>query len=80
MVTVVDEAHLLKKETLEEIRFMLNCRMDSMNPMALSLWGRMSSGISWSSRHMLPSGRESISNVHCRHSVYLIASNISRHI
>ena len=40
VVTIVDEAHLLKKETLEEIRFMLNCQMDSMNPMALILVGQ----------------------------------------
>lgn len=40
VVTIVDEAHLLKRETLEEIRFMLNYRMDSMNPMALILVGQ----------------------------------------
>lgn len=40
MVTIVDEAHLLKRETLEEIRFMLNCHMDSMNSMALILVGQ----------------------------------------
>jgi len=37
VVTIVDEAHLLKRETLEEIRFMLNYQMDSLNPMALIL-------------------------------------------
>ena len=40
VVTIVDEAHLLAKETLEEIRFLLNYRMDSMNPMALILVGQ----------------------------------------
>ena len=40
VVTIVDEAHLLRRDTLEEIRFMLNCRMDSMNPMALILVGQ----------------------------------------
>lgn len=40
VITVVDEAHLLAKETLEEIRFLLNYRMDSMNPMALILVGQ----------------------------------------
>ncbi|XOQ25467.1 MAG: AAA domain-containing protein [Mitsuokella multacida] len=40
VITIVDEAHLLKKETLEEIRFMLNCHMDSQNPMALILVGQ----------------------------------------
>lgn len=40
VITVVDEAHLLAKETLEEIRFLLNYRMDSMNPMGLILSGQ----------------------------------------
>ena len=40
VVTVVDEAHLLDKETLEEIRFLLNYKMDSLNPMALVLAGQ----------------------------------------
>lgn len=40
VITIVDEAHLLAKETLEEIRFLLNYRMDSMNPMALILVGQ----------------------------------------
>lgn len=40
VVTIVDEAHLLAKETLEEIRFLLNYRMDSMNPMSLILTGQ----------------------------------------
>jgi type II secretory pathway predicted ATPase ExeA len=32
VVAIVDEAHLLEKETLEEIRFVLNFKMDSMTP------------------------------------------------
>lgn len=40
VVTIVDEAHLLRRETLEEIRFLLNCKMDSQNPMALILVGQ----------------------------------------
>ena len=40
VVTIVDEAHLLDKETLEEIRFLLNYQMDSMSPMALILVGQ----------------------------------------
>lgn len=40
VVTIVDEAHLLAKETLEEIRFLLNYRMDSLNPMSLILVGQ----------------------------------------
>ena len=37
VVCVLDEAHLLEKETLEEFRFLLNYRFDSMSPMALIL-------------------------------------------
>lgn len=40
VVTVIDEAHLLDREMMEEIRFLLNYRMDSMNPMALILVGQ----------------------------------------
>jgi len=40
VVTIVDEAHLLDRETLEEIRFLLNYKMDSLNPMALILVGQ----------------------------------------
>ena len=39
-VCVVDEAHLLDKEMLEEIRFLLNFRMDSQSPMSLILVGQ----------------------------------------
>lgn len=40
VVCIVDEAHLLDKETLEEIRFLLNYQMDSISPMALILVGQ----------------------------------------
>lgn len=39
-VVVVDEAHLLDKEMLEEVRFLLNFRMDAQSPMALVLVGQ----------------------------------------
>jgi len=39
-VILIDEAHLLSKEMLEEIRFLLNFRMDSYNPMGLILMGQ----------------------------------------
>ena len=39
-VVIVDEAHLLPKEMLEEARFLLDYRMDSENPMALILSGQ----------------------------------------
>lgn len=39
-VIIVDEAHLLSRETLEEIRFLLNFQMDSESPMALILAGQ----------------------------------------
>ena len=37
---ILDEAHLLDKETLEEFRFLLNCNFDSESPMALILVGQ----------------------------------------
>jgi type II secretory pathway predicted ATPase ExeA len=40
VVCVLDEAHLLDKETLEEFRFLLNFRYDSMSPMSLILVGQ----------------------------------------
>ncbi len=39
-VIVVDEAHLLTREMLEEIRFLLNFKMDSYNPLSLILSGQ----------------------------------------
>jgi len=39
-VAIVDEAHLLCKEMLEEIRFLLNFKMDSQSPMTLILSGQ----------------------------------------
>ncbi len=39
-VVIVDEAHLLDREMLEEIRFLLNFKMDSQSPMALILAGQ----------------------------------------
>jgi len=39
-VAIVDEAHLLSKEMLEEIRFLLNFKMDSQSPMTLILSGQ----------------------------------------
>ncbi|MFB5763718.1 ExeA family protein [Paenibacillus medicaginis] len=39
-VVVVDEAHLLDREMLEELRFLLNLKMDSQSPMALIMVGQ----------------------------------------
>ncbi len=39
-VVVADEAHLLDREMLEEVRFLLNFKMDAQNPMALILVGQ----------------------------------------
>lgn len=39
-VAIVDEAHLLGREMLEEIRFLLNYKMDSQSPMTLILSGQ----------------------------------------
>lgn len=40
LVVIVDEGHLLSREMLEEIRFLLNYKMDSENPMSLILAGQ----------------------------------------
>ena len=40
VICVLDEAHLLDKETIEEFRFLLNYRFDSVSPMALILVGQ----------------------------------------
>ena len=40
VICVLDEAHLLEKETLEEFRFLLNYRFDSASPMSLLLVGQ----------------------------------------
>jgi len=40
IVTIIDESHLLDRETMEELRFLLNSDMDSGNPMALILAGQ----------------------------------------
>ncbi len=45
VVCVLDEAHLLEKETIEEFRFLLNYKFDSMSPMALVLVGQTDPGM-----------------------------------
>lgn len=40
VICVLDEAHLLEKETLEEFRFLLNADMDSTSPMSVVLVGQ----------------------------------------
>jgi type II secretory pathway predicted ATPase ExeA len=39
-VVIVDEAHLLDREMLEEVRFLLNTKMDARSPMSLILVGQ----------------------------------------
>lgn len=39
-VVIVDESHLLDREMLEEVRFLLNFKMDAESPMALVLVGQ----------------------------------------
>jgi type II secretory pathway predicted ATPase ExeA len=47
-VVIADEAHLLDREMLEEVRFLLNFKMDAQSPMTLvlvgqnELWDRLS--------------------------------------
>ena len=40
VIFILDEAHLLEKETIEEFRFLLNYNFDSESPMALVLVGQ----------------------------------------
>ncbi|MDD4083700.1 MAG: AAA family ATPase [Sphaerochaetaceae bacterium] len=40
VVVVIDEGHLLSKKMIEEVRFLLNYKMDSYSPMALILVGQ----------------------------------------
>ena len=40
VVCILDEAHLLERETIEEFRFLLNYHFDSESPMALVLVGQ----------------------------------------
>lgn len=40
VVCVLDEAHLLERETLEEFRFLLNSEFDSVSPLSLVLVGQ----------------------------------------
>ncbi|GAU78643.1 hypothetical protein F3D3_3278 [Fusibacter sp. 3D3] len=40
VVCILDEAHLLERETIEEFRFLLNYKFDSISPMALVLVGQ----------------------------------------
>ena len=40
IIVIVDEAHLLDRETIEEVRFALNTDMDAANPMSLVLCGQ----------------------------------------
>ena len=44
VVCVLDEAHLLGKDMLEELRFLLNHEFDSSSPMSLVNYGSRSSG------------------------------------
>jgi len=39
-VVIIDEAHLLDKEMLEEVRFLLNFKMDAESPITLILVGQ----------------------------------------
>ena len=40
LVTICDEAHLMSRDMLEEVRFLLNIRMDSCSPLSLILSGQ----------------------------------------
>jgi type II secretory pathway predicted ATPase ExeA len=40
VVMIIDEAHLINHRTLQEIRFLLNCRFDAGNPLSLIIAGQ----------------------------------------
>ncbi len=40
VVMIIDEAHLINHRTLQEIRFLLNCKFDAGNPLCLILAGQ----------------------------------------
>lgn len=40
VTVIIDEAHLLERETIEELRFVLNYKFDSTSPMSLILCGQ----------------------------------------
>jgi general secretion pathway protein A len=40
VVVIIDEAHLLSEKMLEEVRFLVNFRMDSLSPLSLVLVGQ----------------------------------------
>ena len=65
VVCVLDEAHLLEKETIEEFRFMLNYRFDSMSPMALILVGQTELWDEKLSRQRYAAVRQRI-DIYCR--------------
>jgi len=41
LAVICDEAHLMNREMLEEVRFLLNTNMDSQSPMSLILSGQL---------------------------------------
>ena len=63
VVCILDEAHLLEKETIEEFRVSLKLPLDPSARWRLSLWGRRNCGINSGCSGMLLSGRGSISTV-----------------
>ena len=64
VVCILGEAHLLEKETIEEFRFLLNYRFDSMSPMALILTGQKPKKISYHIWPMPGEGRISLQTGH----------------
>jgi type II secretory pathway predicted ATPase ExeA len=71
-VLLVDEAHLLDREMLEEIRFLLNYRMDSESPMSLILSGQNEL---WDNKLKL----QSFSAIRQRIDVYCSVGHMDRH-
>ena len=80
VVCILDEAHLLEKETIEEFRFLLNYRFDSMSPMALILAGQTELWDKLRLQRYATVGSVLISTVSCHTLTGQKPKNISYHI
>ena len=71
-VVIVDEAHLLDREMLEETRFLLNYKMDSESPLSLILSGQTEL---WDNKLKL----QSFAAIRQRIDVQCVVGHIDRH-
>jgi len=74
-IVIIDEAHLLGRDMLEEVRFLLNIKMDSQSPMALILSGQTELWDSKLKLHSYTAIRQRI-DFHCQVSKLDLAQTI----